>query len=72
MTPAPKSDGAELPLPVLGVGLGFRPSFRGDLFFDPSQVDFLEITAEHYLDVPREKWEELEPLAEHFASYLTA
>lgn len=50
----------------LGVGLGFRTPFAPDLFAGPAQVDFLEITAEHYLDAPREKWEELELLREHF------
>lgn len=53
-------------LPALGVGLGFRTPFRSDLFFHPEQVDFLEITADHYLDAPPEKEQELHLLAEHF------
>lgn len=53
-------------LPTLGVGLGFREPFRSDLFLNRQHVDFLEITAEHYLDVPPEKEHELEVLAEHF------
>ncbi|HYE16268.1 MAG TPA: DUF692 domain-containing protein [Pyrinomonadaceae bacterium] len=53
-------------LPVLGVGLGFREPFRGDLFMNRGGVDFLEITAEHYLDATAEKERELNLLAEHF------
>ena len=53
-------------LPALGVGLGFRESFRGELFLRQAAVDFLEITADHYLDATREKERELDLLAEHF------
>jgi uncharacterized protein len=50
----------------LGVGLGFRPSFRADLFRQRDQVDFLEITADHYFKAPPEKLAELDLLAAHF------
>ncbi|MFN3648411.1 MAG: DUF692 domain-containing protein [Armatimonadota bacterium] len=53
-------------LPVLGVGLGFREPFRAELFRNRGKVDFLEITAEHYLDVPAWKDEELALLTDHF------
>jgi uncharacterized protein (UPF0276 family) len=53
-------------LPVLGVGLGFREPFLAELFLHRQQVDFLEITADHYLDAPPEKRQELELLADHF------
>jgi uncharacterized protein (UPF0276 family) len=53
-------------LPALGVGLGFRPPFRGDLFLNRDRVDFLEITADHYLESTPEKARELALLAEHF------
>ena len=53
-------------LPALGVGLGFREPFRSDLFLHQKKVDFLEITADHYLDAPPEKEQELELLSEHF------
>lgn len=53
-------------LPTLGVGLGFRAPFRSDLFAHQEQVDFLEITADHYLDALPEKERELDLLAEHF------
>lgn len=53
-------------LPALGVGLGFREPFRGDLFLRRGEVDFLEITADHYLDAPPEKMRELDLLAQHF------
>ena len=53
-------------LPALGVGIGFREPFRADLFRHRDRVDFLEITADHYFDVPEEKKAELELLASHF------
>lgn len=53
-------------LPTLGVGLGFREPFKSDLFLNRQQVDFLEIVAEHYLDAPVQKQQELELLAAHF------
>ncbi len=53
-------------LPTLGVGLGFREPFRSDLFLARDRVDFLEITADHYLDASPEKERELALLADHF------
>jgi uncharacterized protein (UPF0276 family) len=53
-------------LPNLGVGLGFRQPFKSDLFLNRQQVDFLEIVAEHYLDTPPIKQQELEILMTHF------
>jgi uncharacterized protein len=53
-------------LPCLGVGLGYREPFRSDLFLHQTEVDFLEITADHYMDAAPEKLRELELLAEHF------
>jgi uncharacterized protein len=53
-------------LPALGVGLGFRQPFRADLFLHRGQVDFLEITADHYLDGLADKEQELDLLAQHF------
>jgi len=53
-------------LPTLGVGLGFREPFRGELFLRRGEVDFLEIIAEHYMDASAEKARELELLAAHF------
>lgn len=53
-------------LPALGVGVGFRAPFRSDLFLHRASVDFLEITADHYLDASPEKQRELELLAENF------
>ena len=55
-----------LGLPRLGVGLGFREPFRGDLFLARDRVDFLEVTADHYLDASPEKERELALLAGHF------
>lgn len=53
-------------LPVLGVGLGYRAPHFTDLFRCRSEVDFLEITADHFLGAPPEVQAELKLLAEHF------
>ena len=53
-------------LPKLGVGLGFRPQLKGEIFLNRSEVDFLEITSDHYIDSPPKKLDELTLLAEHF------
>lgn len=50
----------------LGVGLGFREPFRAELFLNQDKVDFLEITADHYLDTTPDKLRELEVLQNHF------
>ncbi len=50
----------------LGVGLGFRSNFKSDLFLNQAKVDFLEITADHYIDCSRDKLAELELLKDHF------
>lgn len=53
-------------LPALGAGLGYRHPFLSDLFLNQKSVDFLEITAEHFLDVPQAKLDELDLLSRHF------
>lgn len=53
-------------LPRLGVGVGFREQFRADLFLRRSEIDFLEITTDHYLDARPQKLDELKLLKEHF------
>lgn len=53
-------------LPELGVGIGFREPLRPDIFLNRSEIDFLEITSDHYLDATRKKLTELELLREHF------
>lgn len=52
--------------PILGVGIGYRSPFRSGLFRDPSAVDFLEITIEHFLDATDARIDELRLLARHF------
>jgi uncharacterized protein len=52
--------------PYLGSGLGYRPSFRAELFAHRSHVDFLEIIADHYFDAAAEQRAELDLLAAHF------
>lgn len=48
------------------IGIGFREQFRADIFLHSSQIDFLEITTDHYLDAKPNKLEELKMLKEHF------
>lgn len=51
---------------TLGVGLGFREPFRSDIFLNRAEIDFLEITADHYFDANEAKQKELELLNENF------
>jgi uncharacterized protein (UPF0276 family) len=53
-------------LPKLGVGMGFREIYRGEAFLHRAEIDFLEITADHYLDATPKKLAELDLLAENF------
>jgi hypothetical protein len=53
-------------IPRLGVGIGFREPFRAELFLNKDKVDFLEITADHYLNATKEKERELELLQNNF------
>ncbi len=57
---------AGIDAPALGSGLGYRPSFRADLFANRARVDFLEIIADHYFGASREKLRELDLLCAHF------
>lgn len=50
----------------LGAGLGFRAPFLSDLFRHREAVDFLEITADHYMDPDWARQRELDLLASHF------
>ncbi len=50
----------------LGVGIGFREQFRADIFLHQAEIDFLEITSDHYLDTNNQKLQELDLLKEHF------
>ena len=72
-------EGAVVPKPILrnkimslgklsnlGVGIGFREPFRADLFLHQTEIDFLEITADHYFDANPRKLEELKLLKQHF------
>lgn len=54
-------------LPKLGVGIGFREIYRGEIFLQRGEIDFLEITADHYLGATPRKLAELDLLRENFA-----
>jgi len=45
-------------LPELGVGIGYRDVYRTDIFRNHTQIDFLEITADHFFE-PRPQTKEL-------------
>ena len=53
-------------LQELGVGIGFREQLRADIFLHQNKIDFLEITADHFLDAKPQKLEELKLLKEHY------
>jgi uncharacterized protein len=53
-------------IPFLGTGIGFRPEIKSFIFLNRDKIGFLEIIAEHYIDVPDEKFRELELLKKHF------
>ena len=53
-------------LPRLGAGLAYREPFRNELLQKQSEVDFVEIIGDHYLDAPAERMDELALLGEHF------
>jgi len=53
-------------LPALGVGLGFRAPHFSELFLHRREVDFLEVTADHFFGASPEKDEQLKLLAAHF------
>lgn len=48
------------------IGLGFRPQLKSEIFLHQKEIDFLEITADHYLDATAQKLAELELLKKHF------
>jgi uncharacterized protein len=48
------------------IGLGFREQLKSDIFLHQNEIDFLEITADHYFDATSQKLEELELLKRHF------
>lgn len=48
------------------IGLGFRPQLKSDIFLHQNQIDFLEITADHYIDATSQKLAELELFKQHF------
>src|SRR4030095_4299884 len=53
-------------LPSLGVGLGYRAPHFTDLFLHRREVDFLEITADHFFAAPLDKGEQFKILRDHF------
>lgn len=48
------------------IGLGFRPQLKSDIFLYQNEIDFLEITVDHYIDATLTKLDELELLKKHF------
>jgi uncharacterized protein (UPF0276 family) len=53
-------------IPYLGNGIGFRPELKSFIFLNKDKIDFVEIIADHYMDVPDAKLQELELLIENF------
>lgn len=53
-------------IPYLGSGIGFRPELKPFIFLNRDKISFVEIIADHYIDVPDSKMEELRMLKKHF------
>ncbi|MBA3680337.1 MAG: DUF692 domain-containing protein [Bacteroidetes bacterium] len=53
-------------IPYLGNGIGFRLELKSFIYLNRDKIDFVEIIAEHYIDVPDFKMNELEQLKKHF------
>ena len=53
-------------IPYLGNGIGFRPELKSFIFLNRDKIGFIEIIADHYIDVPDTKLKELELLMENF------
>lgn len=53
-------------IPFLGNGIGFRPELKSFIFLNKDKIDFVEIIADHYIDVPEAKLRELDLLLENF------
>ena len=53
-------------LPRLGVGLGFRDPYRASVFTHRSQIDFLELIADHFFAQEVERGPLLDLLSRHF------
>ncbi len=64
MSTVPKSIHSNLP--VLGVGMGYRNFYRNHTLPSAEHIDFLEITADHFLGDSREQSQQLDRLQETF------
>ena len=54
-------------IPILGSGLGYRePWYESLISASGDKVDFLEITADHFMDAPNWKIDQLKELSEKF------
>jgi len=53
-------------LPALGVGMGFRYEMKEKVFTHANEIDFLEITVEHFLGAAPHIQEDLALLRRHF------
>ena len=54
-------------IPILGSGLGYREPWYESLISEQGdKVDFLEITADHFMDAPNWKIDQLKELSEKF------
>ena len=53
-------------LPVLGVGMGYRDPLSNDILQSRDKIDFLEITADHFLQSPTVRWRILDKLCSQY------
>src|SRR5258708_39063222 len=59
-------------LPMLGAGLGYRPSIARELLTHRHKVDFLELIADHYFDSSSFRDDELAEISREFPVVLHA
>lgn len=53
-------------IPILGSGIGFRKNLYNELVFDHSNIDFIEIIGEHYLNLSQSSKEEISELMSEY------
>lgn len=53
-------------IPYLGSGIGFRPELKSFIFLNKDKIDFVEVIADHYIDAPASKLQELDLLMANF------
>ena len=62
-----KGEGFVMKLPVLGVGMGYRDPLSKQILSNTSGIDFLEVTADHFLSSTKKRREFLNKLSSEYS-----